>query len=181
MAGKKGKSGRRPRPTAIHLLNGTFRKDHHGDKDAAKRRASKTKVAKSPACPADLPPYAKSVWRALAKELKGDGILERVDRETLAAFCAACANRREAQARLTELGSVLEEPVVDNEGNVVGTKYRGNPATPAVNQAMNQIRAFACEFGLTPAARARAMTPKKAPDESGLEAFRNERQPANRG
>jgi len=30
MAGKKGRSGRKPKPVAVHLLNGTYRPSRHG-------------------------------------------------------------------------------------------------------------------------------------------------------
>ena len=35
MAGVKGRSGRRPKPVALHLLAGTYRADRHGPRPAA--------------------------------------------------------------------------------------------------------------------------------------------------
>lgn len=57
MAGVKGRSGRRPKSAAAHILAGTFRKDRHGARPPA--------TAGATALRADVPPVPKALIAGL--------------------------------------------------------------------------------------------------------------------
>lgn len=114
-----------------------------------KRPIRRPKVPKTPAAvePPDwLSDVARERWRSLAPELAELGLLSSIDTDSFAAYCQACARYREAVE------------AVAAEGLTVDTLHGGVKANPAVAiqlQCAAQIRAFALEFGLTPAARMR--------------------------
>jgi P27 family predicted phage terminase small subunit len=95
---------------------------------------------------------AKREWRRIAPELERLGLLTLVDRAALAAYCEAWARWRQAELKLKEMGLVVR--------NSKMTGWMKNPWLLVADKAMEQIRAFASEFGLTPAARTRIQVPK---------------------
>lgn len=58
MSGVKGRSGRRPKPLALHLRDGTFRPDRHGPMEEAIRSVS-ADVLSLASAPAPPPPTRK--------------------------------------------------------------------------------------------------------------------------
>lgn len=83
----------------------------------------------------------------------------------------ACLNySRAVQADLlvAAAGLLLEEPITDSEGDVVGTKYKANPAISISSNAWRNVRAFCSEFGLSPVSRTRLTIEKKDDAENEL-------------
>lgn len=72
------------------------------------------------------------------------------DRGALAAYCAAYSRWAAAEAQVKELGAVVKSP---NGYPIV------NPWLSIANKAMEQMKAFGSEFGLTPASRTRIHVP----------------------
>lgn len=132
-------TGRPRKPTGLHVIDGTARKD--------RMLASEPKPELArPSCPAWLAREAKREWRRIAKELETLGLLTRVDRAALAAYCQCYARWREAEELVAREG--LTETT--DKGNVIQ-----HPAVGIANKAMAEMRAFLTEFGMTPAARTR--------------------------
>lgn len=72
------------KPDNVHLLQGTYRKDRHGD--------PKTKVPLKPSMPSPPDvvkndPAALAEWKRITKILGGLGVLKQTDRTLLAQYC----------------------------------------------------------------------------------------------
>jgi len=143
-------AGRKPKPTALKLLDG------NPGKRAINRSEPRPESGMS-ACPSWLPKSAKAEWRRVVPELERLGMLAKVDRAALVSYCQAVAMAEEAQQ------------ILDVEGLVVFGAQGGrvkNPAASIVREAASTIRAFAAEFGLTPASRSRLVVPRGDSDEA---------------
>jgi len=77
-----GRRGPPPKPTALKLFAGTFRKDR-----APKREPKPAQTKGFPKPPSFLGQIAKQEWRRVVPELHKLGILTKVDRAALAAYC----------------------------------------------------------------------------------------------
>ena len=144
MAGVKGRSGGRNRkPRHMHLVDGTHRRDRHGDpKDAAPPSA-----AAGPAGEVVRPPWltgpAGAVWDDLAPHLTKIGLLSVIDVPVFASLCITYAELQwshKQRARWVRAGD-------------------GTPRLHAVvkyrRTLCDRLRHLAGEFGTTPASRAR--------------------------
>lgn len=131
------------KPAQLRLLEG------RGDgKDAAGRpvkTAPPTVVRKAPPCPSWLSPEAKKEWRRVVPLLETHSMAKREDLVSLSAYCEAAADFIQATRELSEH--------VAKEGTVNMEAPQGlipHPAVRAKREAMNQVRSWAREFGLTP-------------------------------
>lgn len=130
--------GRKPKPTALKLIDGN---------------PGRTKISKNePKCfasakvPTWLSREAKVEWRRYAPELERMGLLTEIDVPVFAGLCSAIADFRWCEKHLAENGRLT-------------TAKNGEPRTsPVVVQrrhALEHIRQFSAEFGLTPSSRTR--------------------------
>jgi P27 family predicted phage terminase small subunit len=135
---KQEMSGRRPKPTALKMLQG----------NPGKRalNANEPKPTGIPSCPRHLSAAAKQEWKRISRELIAIGLLTKIDRAALAAYCAAYARWIEAEDNVAKFGHVVKAP----SGYPIQ-----NPYLSIANTCLDQIRKFATEFGLTPASRSR--------------------------
>jgi P27 family predicted phage terminase small subunit len=160
-------SGRRPLPTAVKKLRGNPGKRALNEKEPV--------VASGrPTAPKGLKGIALAEWKAIVPELERMKVLSCVDGKALAAYCFSYAEWWEAHDEVERLGLVVEEPIVVGQGNdkeVVGYKYKRNPAVSIMHEAMKIMKAFLIEFGLTPAARSRLRVETKAPEADPMDAF----------
>jgi len=99
-------------------------------------------------CPEDLTAVAKAEWERIAPELLRLGLLSELDRAALAAYCESYADFRWAVRAIKK-----------NNGGRTLVSAKGyeyvHPAITVKRQAMEKIRQFAAEFGLSPSARGR--------------------------
>lgn len=105
--------------------------------------------------PAWLHPYGREEWDRLAPELEQLGLLTIADLSVFAGFCQSVARVREA----AEISAVKPTAAAVVRGERL---------------ALNQMRALAAEFGLTPASRARVAAvslPDPAADKKRAEFF----------
>lgn len=157
-------SGRRPLPTAVKKLRG----------NPGKRalNAEEPVVANGrPIVPPKLKGVALDEWNAVVPELESMGVLSRLDGKALAAYCFCYAEWWQAHEEVEKYGLIVEEPIVDKEGEVVGARYKRNPAVSIMHEAMKNMKAFLIEFGLTPAARSRLRVDTKKADVDPMDAF----------
>jgi P27 family predicted phage terminase small subunit len=132
-------AGRRPTPTKLKVLHG----------NPGRRPLNRAEPDPEPAlpdCPAELPEAARSEWRRVAGELHGLGLLSRIDRAALAAYCEAWGQWLEAIAAVRRSGAVVKAP----SGYAIL-----NPHLAVANQAYGRMKAMLVEFGMTPASRSR--------------------------
>jgi P27 family predicted phage terminase small subunit len=133
------KRGPSPLPTAIRKLRGTERNRPKNEREPMPETAE-------PPCPSWLPAGAKREWSRLVPELLELGVLSRVDRDALAGYCIAVDNLRVATETIAEEGRYQKTP----------NGYQAeHPAVAAQKRALETIRKFGAEFGLTPASRTR--------------------------
>jgi len=149
--------GRKRKPTELHVLQGTGRKHRMNPNEP-------TPAAAIPDPPRFLKGYALEEWQEITVELYELGLLTTVDRTALAAYCQAFRTWAEAVEALElkprEGEPPLEKPQLallqrTKNGNVIQSALVGIAHT-----AMEQMRKYLTEFGMTPAARAKAVAKK---------------------
>ena len=139
---------------AVHQLRGNPGK--HGSIDSKAAGEVHAEVALPPA-PSYLLPLAKKEWKRVGKELKENGLVSRLDIQMLAAYCQSYAKWREVEEQLAKLGP--DAYMVETPNGFL----QPNPLLRTCGQLQEQMRKFAIEFGLTPAARARVRPSQAKP------------------
>jgi P27 family predicted phage terminase small subunit len=132
-------AGRRPKPTALKLLDG-----NPGHRALNRNEPQPGGI---PSCPRHLDAVAKSEWKRISRELIATGLLTSVDRAALAAYCAAWSRWVNAETSIEKFGAVIKSP---KSGYPIQNPYIG-----IANTAIDQMRRFMIEFGMTPASRSR--------------------------
>lgn len=102
---------------------------------------------KRPTCPAHLKGEARKEWNRISKLLVELGILAEVDRAALAMYCTQWGRYVEAETKLADSSTWVEE--TDN-GYKYQTVWLQISAT-----AMKQMTRMLAEFGLSPSTRSR--------------------------
>lgn len=142
----------RPRkPTALLESEGAYRKDPQRKRE----RGNEPQFTRGCECPKHLKGVALAKWRELFEELDRLNMLQRVDASALEAACIAYAEAVAADAQIAKTG--LTYTVSDVAGNEIPRK---RPEVEIRNTAWMRYKAFATEFGLTPASRSRLGTGK---------------------
>jgi P27 family predicted phage terminase small subunit len=132
-------AGRRPKPTHLKLLNG----------NPGKRRINPNEPkppGEIPVPPDHLGDTAKAEWNRIGEILLRLGLLTTLDRAALAAYCTTYARWIDAEEALKKTGPIVRAP----SGYPMISPY-----LVVANRALEQMRAFMIEFGLTPASRSR--------------------------
>ena len=135
------------KPTKLELLQGKPGKRPIND-------AEPDPPTRVPKCPAHLSDAARREWRGITKELKVLGLISRIDRAALAAYCQAYGRWSEAEEEVKRHGLVVKAP----SGYPIQ-----NPYLAIANKALEQMHKFLTEFGMTPSSRTRVKVEK--PDE----------------
>jgi P27 family predicted phage terminase small subunit len=147
-------AGRKAKPTALKRLEGNPGK-----------RALNSKEPKPtmeiPECPDHLKGAALAEWKRITVELQKLGILTKIDRAALVAYCTAWGDYVYACTVLN-----VEDDVIQS---LKGGRYQ-NPWVAIKNGAMDRMVRIAAEFGMTPASRTRVKV--EAPsEEEEMEGF----------
>jgi P27 family predicted phage terminase small subunit len=132
-----GARGPAPTPTQLRLLHGETRPSRIHQNEPKPR-------AVLPVAPDWLTDRARSVWDRTVAELDHMGMATMADQDSLVVYCQSVAHYEEA-CRLVNTAGLL---IRGRDGGVVK-----NPAMQFVRDQAVLIRAYAREFGLTPAAR----------------------------
>lgn len=132
--------GRKPVPSQIKLLTGSRQPINRSEPKPARTM---------PSCPKFLQGEARAEWRRISRELHRIGVLTVVDRAALAAYCLAWATMVKATEQLETKEMVIETSF----GNMVQ-----NPWLQVRNRAMDDMKKFAVEFGMTPSSRGRVVS-----------------------
>lgn len=131
--------GRKPKPTAIKILEGNPGKRKLNDREPTPNK-------KAPPCPKWLEDEARKEWKRLAKALEAMGVLSEVDMAVFAAYCQAFGRWKQAESKITDNNLVFLTP----------SGYpQQNPYLSIAQQNMRLMHRFASEFGLTPSSRSR--------------------------
>ena len=129
--------GRKPLPSNVVRLRGNpgKRRLNHAEPRPAPR---------VPPCPACLGDEARKEWQRLAKELGELGLLTRLDRGLLAAYCQAHALWVEAVSSIERYGTMIKSP----NGYPMQSPY-----VAVANKQVEIMVRIAAELGMTPSSR----------------------------
>lgn len=136
--------GRRPLPSRVKEMRGN--PGHRPLNDA-----EPTLPPDMPPCPRHLSREARHEWRRMSRQLHEAGILTKIDRTALAAYCQLYARWVKAEQEVERLGEVVKAP----------TGYPiQNPYLSVANTALKLMHGYLVEFGMTPSARSRVKAKK---------------------
>jgi len=135
-------SGRKAKPTTLKLIDG-----NPGKRPINKKEPKCNTIARRPTW---ISRMAKAVWREYGPEMEKMGLLSKVDEPLFAAFCTAVAEFRWCEEYLKENGRLIETP----KGFL-----QTSPVVSQRKQALELVRQFGSEFGLSPSSRSKIITP----------------------
>jgi len=141
MAGKKGRSGAKPKPTAELERLGSWR--------AKNRKGEPARIDAELECPGWLESTAKLYWDAHYPMLYRSGVISAAEGAAFAMLCQRYADWWDAHEQCRERGRDL--PVKDSKGRVIGAKRA--PWDMRERDLFNQYVQLCREFGLTPCSR----------------------------
>lgn len=134
------------KPTNIKLVQGTFRKDR------APGNEPKPKI-EIPPVPVHLSDEAKVEWGRISQDLAQLGLLTRIDRAALAAYCECWSDWVDASrlcaSSLGPDGKVSDRKVIKTAGG----NFIENPYFSIKKRSAELMHKFMVEFGMTPASR----------------------------
>ncbi len=155
-----GNKGGRPRkPTALHLLNGNPSKIPDLDRRAAAEPKPREIAPDAvPEPPEYLPETAKACWRENARMLAALRLLTVADLKALEAYCVMYANFQKMAESLAKANMLVYKP---HAATQPGSVYLDElPQSRMVRAYAKEMREWAREFGMTPAARGRMVLPE---------------------
>lgn len=139
-----GTRGPKPLPDNVHRLNGNPSKK----KLAVLHDGSRIPV-EIPDCPTHLCAAAKKEWKRITVELERLGLIAKIDRAALGAYCAAYARWEAAEKKLNKEG-------IDSLVYKMPSGYEQTSAWLQIsNRSLEIMYKFLAEFGMTPSARSR--------------------------
>ncbi len=146
------------KPTAIKLLEGTFRKD----------RAKNEPIPEMgiPKCPKCLDRVARKEWKRISVYLDKMGLMAKVDMAILAAYCQAFSQFFQCSEYIKRrggFGKYLEDK------NSQTAQY-----TTLLNKATTQMIALAPKLGLSAGDRSRMDLPQRPDEEDPMESLLND-------
>ena len=147
MGGKPGRSGRKPKSETKNPLDGV--------------RSGLVAPSGIPECPSWLGDIGRLYWQETIEELSAvSGLLSRIDRDVLAAYCVAWEDFHDARIEVeSEGGTAISSK---------GLPYQ-HPAVGRKNEALKRALVLAKEFGMTPLARTKLPRLDNVPEENAFE------------
>jgi P27 family predicted phage terminase small subunit len=161
--------GRKPEPTNLHILKGTYRAERHSQ-SAEALSSSDDSLLKPPSW---LKADAKKEWRNESKEAIKAGILTHSDRSAFADLCILQARVKRAYEDMHKFSESIRKKA-EAKGGVwefdmlmppTQTGYFSqNPFIPIYNKALTELNKMRAEFGMTPSSRTRIKVDKASDD-----------------
>ena len=153
--------GRKPTPTALKLIRGNPGK-------RPLRMDEFRPAASIPSAPRHLKGEARKEWKRLCEELYAHSMLANVDRGALAMVCTLWARYVNAEEMIERAAGASPE----SHGLFVKSPSgypMQSPWLAVSNKAIEQYKGWCAEFGLTPAARVRAVPTTSQASLPGME------------
>jgi P27 family predicted phage terminase small subunit len=142
--GGRGSGGHNKKTVQQHLVEGTYRKDRHGD---LKEAPAKADVSNIPKFPQWLDAIARNEWKRICLELVSKDRLKDTDHAILEGYCAAYSKAVRAER---ELNSGFTYEYLGHDFKMKRVK---KPEVQIAESSWSQVKAFAVELGITPASR----------------------------
>jgi len=160
--------GRKPRPTALQIAEGDPRK--LGTNKLEQKLKAEAKGSRGlPRCPVHLQGVARKVWKFWSEELEKMNLDCRPDAQMLEAACISYETALECYLTIKKQGRSIPKRILDPGTNrLVVNGLTPHPAVAQMNAALNLMRAFCSEFGLSPASRSRIVTESPSDNEDDL-------------
>ena len=153
--------GRPPKATHLHILDGTYRADRHGDAHANQPQLETVK--RLPRAPEFLGKIGRREWNRIGPELVEKGVLTAADMASFAGYCASLERAIRAEEMIRDEGYTLETPQGFEQAR---------PEVSIARQAWAEVRKFGQEFGITPSSRTRVRPAGgKPPEKKGDDAW----------
>ena len=140
-------SGRKPKPTALRLVEG------NRGKRAINKKEAQLDLAE-PTPPEFLNTDAKVEWGRVVGTLFCAGLMTELDRATLAAYCQAYGRWAQAERALSRMADKDEFNRALMVKTHNGTAIQ-NPLVGTANKAKADMVKYALEFGMSPSSRSR--------------------------
>ena len=110
-----------------------------------------------PLCPVHLCSEARAEWKRIIPELERLGLISKVDRAALAAYCQAYGRWVKAEKALKAIEDKFKN--TNAGGGLCYQTPKGywvmQPLVGVANKSLEQMHKFLIEFGMTPASRSR--------------------------
>ena len=151
MTGTPGRSGRKPKPTALRILGGNAGKRPLNQDEPVLKTPTRL-----PPPPTELSEAAKKEWRKTGKLLLASGIFGQLDGAQFAALCQSYTVWLECQAMLSKSSLLIK----NKRGDLIP-----NPLLRVARDAQEQFTRSLSEFGMTPSSRSRLKVPKPVEDD----------------
>lgn len=141
--------GRKPKPSHMKIVTGNpGRRPLNPDEPKPESSV--------PTCPTHLSSEARTEWRRICKELESLELLTEIDRTALAAYCQAYGRWAQAEKGIKKAGLLVKTgQKTDSQGNKTGGNVIQSPLVGIANTAMEIMRKYLVEFGMTPSSRSR--------------------------
>lgn len=165
--GRRAHSGKKPKPTEMKLLQGTFRADRHGDEVVT--------PPKWPAPPAWLTDRERELWGSLEAHCRAwvaesdllaiNGVVSIMSR--------VLSNQRAQQATEEAGGPLAFKHIIEeaNGKSIEIVEAKENPLITQEVKLWRELRAYIGIMGLSPVDRARVQKPAEAPAVNPLDRF----------
>jgi len=145
--------GKKPKPTHLRLIEGN--QEHRPINQTVKPKPI------MPKAPQWLNPIAKTEWKRVTPLLFDLGLLSRIDMTAFASCCESYAILVQCANYINKQGGYAKY--------LAGKNSQTTSHLTAMNKAMNNIKAFCAEFGMTPSSRGRITLTEKEKDEGDLD------------
>lgn len=137
--------GRKPIPTALHELNGSY------DKDPQRRRTQEPVAPnETPTVPDSLDEYGLCEWHHITTLLEQMNLLSSADKAALEIYCQTFSEWRKAVDMCNKYGAWTVYK--DKDGHIL---TRRNEFDRVRERSSESLRRWLTEFGLTPSSRSR--------------------------
>ena len=133
--------GRKPTPTKLKIVKG-----NPGGRPLNKDEPEPEIDDVCPEPPDHLSEDAKSEWQRMAPWLYDIGLLTKIDSAAFEAYCTAYSRWVEAEDKIRKHGLIVKSP----KGYPMQSPY-----LPIANKALDYMKNFLVEFGMTPSSRTR--------------------------
>lgn len=143
-------AGRRPKPTALKLVQGNPGKRAINKKEPNPRK-------EIPSCPAHLTDAGKVAWGRLCALLDRMGVLTEADAFALERLCDCYTEILECRELIASQGRTYTSirGIGDEDSPIEQVLMKANPAVAMLADADRRFKGYLVEFGLTPAARSK--------------------------
>ena len=144
----------RKKPTALALL--------HGNPGKRPLNKNEPKPPIGAVCPAWVCKEGKKEWNRLIKTFTDIELITAADQAALAAHCQSWGRWMEAEKIVEAEGLMIEEPIANKEGKIVGYKKKRHPMSIEAEKRLQAMLRSGSLFGLDPPSRAKIQLPEGA-------------------